>query len=148
MTKCYISISFSVAILRDCQRYFSHESKTKQKWESNTGRAENLIHTELVLRITRERNIVSSLHQSQFLYFILFYPISLEGRQDTIDEFATIPFHLVMYSATLTELAKSILVHSLILSIHLFSCPSLFPCPFTVPCRIVVRPKSKFVQNY
>ena len=70
-------------------------------------------------------------------YSILFYPITLEGRQGTTDEFATIPFHLALFSAALVELAKSIPVHSLILSSYLFFCLPLFLCPFTVPCRIV-----------
>ena len=71
------------------------------------------------------------------LYSILFYPITLEGRRGTTDEFATIPFHLDLFSAALVELAKSIPVHSLILSSHLFFCLPLFLFPFTVPCRIV-----------
>ena len=68
---------------------------------------------------------------------ILFYPITLEGRRGTTDVFATIPFHLVLFSAALVELAKSIPVHSLILSSHLFFCLPRFLFPFTVPCRIV-----------
>ena len=71
------------------------------------------------------------------VYSILFYPITLEGRQSTTDEFATIPFHLDLFSAALVELAKSIPVHSLILSSHLFFCLPLFLFAFTVPCRIV-----------
>ena len=71
------------------------------------------------------------------LYSILFYPITLEGRRGTTDEFATTPFHLDLFSAALVELAKSIPVHSLILSSHLFFCLPLFLFPFTVPCRIV-----------
>ena len=71
-------------------------------------------------------------------YSILFYPITMEGRRGTIDEFATIPFHLDLFSAALVELAKSIPVHSLILSSHLFLCRPLFLLPFTVPCRIVL----------
>ena len=67
---------------------------------------------------------------------ILFYPVTLEGRRGTTDEFATIPFHPDLFSAALVELAKSIPVHSLILSSHLFFCLPLF-LPFTVPCRIV-----------
>ena len=51
-----------------------------------------------------------------FFFSIRFYPITVEGRRDTTDEFATIPFHLVLSSAALVELAKSIPVHSLILS--------------------------------
>ena len=70
-------------------------------------------------------------------YSILFYPITLEGRRGTTDKFATIPFHLVLFSAALVELAKFIAVHSLILSSHLFFCLPLFLFPFTVPCRIV-----------
>ena len=70
-------------------------------------------------------------------YSILFYPITLGGRRGTTDEFATIPFHLDLFSAALVELAKSISVHSLILSSHLFFCLPLFLLPFTVPCRIV-----------
>ena len=71
------------------------------------------------------------------IYSILFYPITLEGRRGTTDEFATIPFHLDLFSAALVELAKSIPVHSLILSSHLFFCLPLSLFPFTVPCRIV-----------
>ena len=67
----------------------------------------------------------------------LFYPITLEGRRGTTDEFATIPFHLDLFSAALVELAKSIPVHSLILSSHLFFCLPIFLFPFTVPCRNV-----------
>ena len=71
------------------------------------------------------------------LFYFLFYPITLEGRRGTTDEFATIPFHLDLFSAALVELAKSIPVHSLILSSHLFFCLPLFLFSFTVPCRIV-----------
>ena len=71
------------------------------------------------------------------LFYSLFYPITLGGRRGTTDEFATIPFHLDLFSAALVELAKSIPVHSLILSSHLFFCLPLFLFPFTVPCRIV-----------
>ena len=62
-------------------------------------------------------------------YSILFYPITLEGRRGTTDEFAIIPFHLDLFSAALVELAKSIPVHSLILSSHLFFCLPLFSSP-------------------
>ena len=71
------------------------------------------------------------------LFLFLFYPITLEGRRGTTDEFATIPFHLDLFSAALVELAKSIPVHSLILSSHLFFCLHLFLFPFTVPYKIV-----------
>ena len=78
-----------------------------------------------------------NLGRSSGLFSILFYPITLKGRRGTIDEFATIPFHLDLFSTTLVELAKPIPVHSLILSSHLSFCLSLFVFPFTVPCRIV-----------
>ena len=68
---------------------------------------------------------------------ILFYPITLEGRRGTTDKLATLPFHLVLFSAALVELAKSIPVHSLVLSSHLFFCLPLFLFPFTVSCMIV-----------
>ena len=75
-------------------------------------------------------------------FYFLFYPITLEGRRGTTDEFATIPFHLDLFSAALVELAKSIPVHSVILSSHIFFCLPLFLFPFTVPCRIVfARPE-------
>ena len=61
-----------------------------------------------------------------FALSILFYPITFEGCRGTTDEFATVPFHLVLFSAALVELAKSIPVHSLILSSHLFFCLPLF----------------------
>ena len=72
------------------------------------------------------------------LFSDLFYPITLEvRRRGTTDEFATVPFYLDLFSAALVELAKSIPVHSLILSSHLFFCLPLFSFPFTVLCSIV-----------
>ena len=41
-------------------------------------------------------------------YSNLFYAITLEGRRGTTDEFTTIPFHLVLFSSALVDLAKSI----------------------------------------
>ena len=57
---------------------------------------------------------------------ILVYPIALEGRRGTTYELATIPFHFVLFSAALVELAKYIPVHSLMLSVHLFFFLPLF----------------------
>ena len=71
------------------------------------------------------------------LFYFLFYPTTLECRRGTTDESATIPFHLDLFSADLVELAKSIPVHPLILSSHVFFCLPLFLFSFTVPCRIV-----------
>ena len=70
-------------------------------------------------------------------YSILFYPITLLGRWGTTDDFETIPFHLVLSSTALVELAKSIPVHTLVLSSHLFFCLPLLLFPFIVPFRIV-----------
>ena len=58
------------------------------------------------------------------------------GRKTTMQQ----QIHLVLFSAALTELAKSTPVHSLILSSHVFFCP--FSFSFAVPCRIVFA-KSK-----
>ena len=58
-----------------------------------------------------------------------------DGHWGTTDEFKIIPFHLILFSAALVELTKSILVHSLILSSHLLCLPLLFP--LTIPCRII-----------
>ena len=73
----------------------------------------------------------------------LFYSIlahNLESRRGITDEFATIPFYLVPFSAALVELTKSIPVHCLILSSYLFFCLPLFIFPFTVPGRISLCP--------
>ena len=47
-------------------------------------------------------------HNSAVHDFILFYPITMEGRRGTTDEFA-IPFHLDLFSAALVELASPFL---------------------------------------
>ena len=86
------------------------------------------VHANSCVRIMR----VLRLKGREIFYSILFYPITLEGRRGTTDEFATIPFHLDLFSAALVELAKSIPVHSLILSSHIFFCLPLFLFPFTV----------------
>ena len=67
---------------------------------------------------------------------IQFYSITLEGRQSITDDFATIPLNLVLLSAAVVELAKSIPVYSLMLSSYLFYCLPLLLFPFTVACRI------------
>ena len=53
---------------------------------------------------------------------ILFYPITLQGCWGTTDDFATIPFHLILFSVALVQLAKSIPVHSLTLSVCVLVC--------------------------
>ena len=67
----------------------------------------------------------------------LVYPITLNGHWGTRNDYATTPFHNIPSSAALAELAKSIPVHSLILSSHLVFCLPLLLFPFTVPCSIV-----------
>ena len=74
----------------------------------------------------------------EILYSILLYPKTLEGHRDTTDEFETISFHLVLFSAALVELTMTIPVHSWILSSHLFFCLPLPLFPFTVPRRRIV----------
>ena len=73
-----------------------------------------------------QRGLVLFIYLFRNIYSILLYPITLEGRRGTTDEFATIPFHIDLFSPALVELAKSIPVHSLILSSHLFFCLPLF----------------------
>ena len=52
-----------------------------------------------------------AVHSCNSWLFILFYPITLDSRRGSTDEFATTPPHLVLFSAALVELAKSIPVH-------------------------------------
>ena len=68
--------------------------------------------------------------------------------QPCTGDFATIPFHLFMFSAAIVELVKSIPFKSIILSSHLFWClpPLLFP--FTLSFRILSLLKAeKFKKN-
>ena len=87
----------------------------------------SLFETVRLSVLISPRNLYNSLKSIKEMkppfcfYSSLFYPITLEGRRGTTDEFATIPFHLDLFSAALVELAKSIPVHSLILSSHLFT---------------------------
>ena len=102
-----------------------------------TGPHTNISRNNYEERKQKRRLGTASNEITILFYSILFYPITLEGRRGTTDEFATTTFHLDLFSAALVELAKSIPVHSLILSSHLFFCLPLFLFPFTVPCRIV-----------
>ena len=67
----------------------------------------------------------------------LVYLLTLRRRWGTTDDFTTIPFHLVLSSAALVELAKSIPVHSLILLSHLFFCLPLLLFLCTVPYKML-----------
>ena len=51
---------------------------------------------------------------------ILFYPMTLQGHWSTMEDFTTNPFHLVLISADLVEIAKFIPFHSIMLSSYLF----------------------------
>ena len=64
------------------------------------------------------------------------YRLRYEARR-TKGKLATIAFHLVLFLAALVELTKSIPVHSLLLSSHLFFYLPLLLFPFTVLRRIV-----------
>ena len=72
----------------------------------------------------------------KFSHGAAFYTLNGENVNVML-EFTTIPFHLVLSSAVLVELAKFTPVHSLILFSHLFFCLPLLLFPCTVPCRIV-----------
>ena len=65
------------------------------------------------------------------------YPIILPGRWGSSDDLAIIPIQFDLSSAALVELAKSIPVHSFILSSPLFVTLPLLRFRYTVPCRIV-----------
>ena len=75
--------------------------------------------------------------RKQTILFFLFHPIISEGHRGTTDDLAaSIPFHLILFSAALAEMAflpTFYCCHSF----HLFFClPLFFLFPFTVPCRI------------
>ena len=93
----------------------------------------------------QDRGIYIMILQKLFLFYLFnLFPKTLEGRQGTTDEFATTHLHNVLFSAALVELVKSIPVHPLILTSHLFFFLPLFLCPFTVPCRIVFAKPENF----
>ena len=118
--------------------YFTYPPFYVFKYVINLGLSKSPTHHKTIARHILLTDLLNkSDSMSLAFYSILFYPITLEGRRGTTDEFATIPFHLDLFSAALVELAKSIPVHSLILSSHRFFCLPLFLFPFTVPCRIV-----------
>ena len=62
---------------------------------------------------------------------------NLGGLRGTTDDVAAIPFHPSLSSAALRESPNPILIHSLMLSSHLFFCLPLLLAPFTVLCRIL-----------
>ena len=88
--------------------------------------------------ITNFNNLIVTIcyHEACILPSVLlfkFYPITWESRRGNTDDFATISFHLVLFSAALDELAKPIPVH------FLYCLPILLLLsPFAVPCKTVI----------
>ena len=70
--------------------------------------------------------------------------LNREGSWGTTGDFATSFLQFSLFSTALWDLANSRIVHSLMLSSHLFLClPCLLP-PFTVPCKMVLaRPDER-----
>ena len=81
-----------------------------------------------------------------FVWLVFFHLLHLSfnrgGRRATTDDLATSFIRLSLFFTALWGFANSRLVHSLMLSSHLFfSLPCLLP-PFTVPCKMVLaRPR-------
>ena len=100
------------------------------------------------LMVTNEASYDSAV-LTKDLFSISILSQTLEVRRGTTNEFATISFHLVLFSAALVELAKSIPVHSLILSSHLFFCMPLFrfPCPCPVGLTLLNQKTFKHSQT-
>ena len=70
------------------------------------------------------------------LHFLL--SLNHGGCWGTTDDFTTSFLHFSLFATTLWDLANSRLVHSQILSFHLFFfLPCLLP-PFTLPCKMVL----------
>ena len=92
-------------------------------------------------------DVVIMLHKAHLFYSILSHILGKSsGARGTTNEFATILFHLDLFSVALVELAKSIHVHSLILSSYLFCCRPLLVFLFFVLRRIVfTKPEAKII---
>ena len=73
-----------------------------------------MLHLNLVLIYCQLLFMNYYLSKTSLCLFFSFFPTTLEGPWGITDEFLTIPFHLVLFSAAQVELAKSIPVHSLI----------------------------------
>ena len=65
----------------------------------------------------------------RIISFSLVYPITVQGRWGTTDHFATNFCHLLLISAALVVLAKSLFDHSLI--VFQFFCQPVLHFPFT-----------------
>ena len=61
--------------------------------------------------IFTKKSIFLAVVQLSIRYSIPFYPITLVGHLFTTDGFATIPFHLVLFTTALVELASTASVH-------------------------------------
>ena len=100
-----------ICISKFHKRYINFPSVKFRRWETR-----GLDNSSPVV------DIIPPLPPFVTLFSILFYPITLEGRRGTTEEFATTLLHLFLFSASLVDLAKSIPVHFLILSSHHFFC--------------------------
>ena len=64
--------------------------------------------------------------------------LNREGHWGTTDDFTTSFLHFSLFSTALWDFVNSRLVHSLMLSSHLFLCLSCLLPPFTVPCNMAL----------
>ena len=106
-------------------------------FNSSLGTWQTLMHEKpclIPILISDNSRVRKSYFLSIFVRSGLVYIITLRGHWGTTDDFTTIPFHQVLSSAALAELAKSTSVHSFTLSSHLFFCRPFLLSPF---CRIV-----------
>ena len=79
-----------------------------------------------------------------FFFTSLHFPINRKDSWGTIDYFLTSSLHVSLFSTALWESANSILVHSLMLSSHIFFCLPLRLPHLTVPCKkIYARPDGR-----
>ena len=74
--------------------------------------------------------------------------INREGRWGTTADFTTSFLHFSLFFDALWDLANSRLVHSLMLSSHLFFCLPRLLSSFTVPCKVLLaRPVHSFMLS-
>ena len=90
-------------------------------------------------------------HHNHHSHYHHFHHLSLnrKSRWGTTDDFTTSYLHFSVLSTALWDLANSRLVHSLMLSSHVFLClPCLLPSS-TVPCKMVLaRPDEQETWPY
>ena len=75
--------------------------------------------------------------------------LNRDGRWGTRGDFTTSFLHFPLFSTAHCDLANSRLVHSLMLSSHLFFCLLCLLSPFTVSCKMVLaRPDGRETGLY